>query len=578
MASPRREVDRPLLALIGRPNAGKSTLFNRLIRKRRAIVDDVPGITRDRLYGTTEWEGYEFDLVDCGGIGEESEDPLWEAVAANSRRAIEEADAVVFMVDTRTGRTTADDEVLKLLRRAKKPVIVAANKVESVKQQSDAYEFYNLGYADVIPTSGLTGAGVGELLEAVTAQIDWSRWPEATPEYFKWRYYQGPHPSELGGRGPDDAERARIAQAIADHEAARAEWDEAEAGEAEAASPVQPAAEASPEATEPADTGRPQPDRAPATDADGDNAEYDFSDAEDFEADYPFAFADDNRPRFVPDESWRAKPVRLVLVGKQNAGKSSLTNALLGEERALVNELAGTTRDPLFAEFERDGTRFEILDTAGMKRVTRIKEDVDYYSLIRAEKSLRYTEVALLVIDITLGVTEQDKRIASKIADDAKAVVIVANKSDLLDVPEGFDYKATEAMYTKYLREELDELTWAEVVYTSALKGRGLPGVTAAAVKARENYHKRIDNNSLREVLTEAITLNPPPIVKNRELRFTDFRQIGNCPPAILIEVNDKLLLRTSYKRFIHNTLRKRFDFTGTHLNLVWYSKRKKRR
>jgi ribosome-associated GTPase EngA len=576
------------VALIGRPNTGKSTLFNRLIRKRRAIVDDLAGVTRDRLYGVTEWQGYEFNLIDCGGLGEESEDPLWQHVAENSRRALDEADAALFLVDARTGHITADDEVTKLLRRSRKPVVVAVNKVESVKQEATAYEFYSLGFKDLFLVSALTGNGVGEMLEALTAQLDWSKWPEATPPYFKWRYYHGERPETTAGRGPDAAEQARIAAAIAAHEAARAEWDE------DGAEPETPGGpEAGAAAALEDNGGRPgAAEEDEDNDADWAEAELedpDWDDEEDDqgaeladdtdlteaerEEDYPFAFNDETRPLFVPDESWRELPIRLVLVGKQNAGKSSLTNALLGEERALVNPLPGTTRDPLYAEFVHGDTRFEILDTAGMKRISRISENVDYYSLLRAEKSLRYSQVALLIIDITQGVTEQDKRIASKIAEDAKAIVVIASKADLIEPPEGVDVKMAEQMYLQYLRRELDELKWAEVIFTSAVKQRGLDELCRAARRARDNYHRRIDNRALTTVMQEAITLNPPPIVKNRELRFFDFRQIGNCPPAILIEVNDKKLLRTSYKRFLHNTLRKHFDFTGTHVNLVWYTK-----
>ena len=600
MATPRREVLRPTVALIGRPNTGKSTLFNRLIRKRRAIVDDMAGVTRDRLYGVTEWQGYEFNLIDCGGLGEESEDPLWRHVAENSRKALEEADAALFLVDARTGHITSDDEVTKLLRRSKKPVVVAVNKVESVKQQADAYEFYSLGFKDLVLVSGLTGFGVGEMLEALTAQLDWSKWPEARPEYFKWRYYQGERPEETEGRGPDAAEQARIAAAIAAHEAAREEWDEIEeqseerslyaAGEAltQDADVQDVAVHQTPDSG----TSTPDDDEAwsddelddPDWEDEDDDEGAELADDTDLteverEEDYPFAFGDEARPLFVSDETWRSLPIRLVLVGKQNAGKSSLTNALLGEQRALVNPLPGTTRDPLYAEFDFEGTRFELLDTAGMKRISRITENVDYYSLIRAEKSLRYCQVALLIVDITLGVTEQDKRIASKIADDAKAIVIVANKADLIETPAGADRALAEKMYLEYLRREMDELKWAEVVFTSAIEPlRGLHEVCRAAQRAREAFYRRIDNRSLTQVMQEAIALNPPPIVKNRQLRFFDFRQIGNCPPAILIEVNDKLLLRTAYKRFLMNTLRKHFDFAGTHVNLVWYTKRGKKR
>jgi GTP-binding protein len=288
--------------------------------------------------------------------------------------------------------------------------------------------------------------------------------------------------------------------------------------------------------------------------------------------DYPFAWAEESRPRFVPDDSWRDTPVELVFVGRQNVGKSSLTNALLKDNRALVSDIAGTTRDPLLCRFEHGGQEFTVLDTAGMKRISRLKEDVDYYSLIRAERGLKLSEVALLTIDAAVGVVEQDKRVASKIDEAGRAVVIVVNKADLLE-PGPHQRRA----YEEYLRGELAKLRWAEVVFTSAVTGNGLDGMLAAAARARANFHRRIDNESLRVVLEEAVTLNPPPVVKNRELRFFDFRQIGNCPPTFLIEVNDKLIMRQAYRRFLYNTIRKHFELAGTHIDIVYYTRRRKR-
>lgn len=498
-----QEITRPLVALIGRPNVGKSTLFNRLTGSRQAITDELPGVTRDRLYGVCEWDGYELSIVDCGGIGSESEDPLWQPVADNARQAMLDANLVLLVTDARTGMTLSDDAVVKELRRLKTPVIVAVNKVDAEVHETDAYQFYSLGYQDVIFVSALSGRMTGDLLDLMVSKLDWTRWPKATPAFAAQRYGDAP-----------------------------------------------PATEPAPSAT--AESG-------------------DLPEA--IDEDYPFAWAQDDRPRFIPDESWRTEPIQLAFVGRQNVGKSSLTNALLRENRALVSELAGTTRDPIWAEFEHDGQRYEVLDTAGIKRVSRLKEDVDYYSLIRAEQGLRTSEVALLTLDASEGVVEQDKRVAAKIAEFARAVVIVVNKSDLLE--EG---DAQRRAYEDYLRGELGKLGWAEVVFTSAAKIRGLPKLLSAAGRARENFHRRVDNHALKLILDEAITLSPPPVVKNRELRFYDFRQIGNCPPTFLIEVNDKKLMRQAYQRFLYNTIRKHFDFTGTHIEMVYYVRKRKRR
>jgi GTP-binding protein len=518
-----RDVQRPKVALIGRPNVGKSTLFNRLIGResrrggRSAIVAKRAGVTRDRLYGVCEWDGYEFTVIDCGGIGEQSEDPLWLPVAENSLLAMTQADLVVFLTDAQSGLTLGDDAVLKELRRHACPIVVAVNKVDAGKHEADAFEFYKLGYPDVAFISAQSGRRINELLDMVVARIDWSSFPEATPAFAAERY------------------GARIELELL--EAPGAEAREPQAGQAGGDLEVEPGGEGGEE--------------------------------------YPFAWAALGPPRFVPDLSWRDEPVQLVFAGRQNVGKSSLTNALLGEQRALVAELPGTTRDPLFASFMHGEQRFELLDTAGMKRISRLKLDVDYYALIRAEKGMRSSEVALLTLDGAEGINEQDKRVAAKIEELARAVVVVVNKSDLLTEEGGpLDEPLREA-HLDYVRGELGKLPWAEVVYVSALRGRGLDELLSAALRARENFHRRIDNTVLRAVLKEAIALSPPPIVKNRELRFYDFRQVGNCPPAFLVEINEKLLMRQAYRRYLENTLRKHFALGGTHIELVLYEKRK---
>jgi len=572
------DIPRPKVALIGRPNVGKSTLYNRLIGAhakrggRSAIVDELPGVTRDRLYGTVEWDGYEFTVVDSGGIGPESEDPLAAHVAENSALAIAEADLVVMVTDARSGITLSDEEVLKQLRREKKPVVLAVNKVDSSKVEPEAAEFWGLGLADLVMLSAKSGRGTGELLDQIVRMLDWDKWPLATPATIKQRY------------GETDGGMAALARSTA--------WP---------------------------DDALDEPGEANGTLDDDSTGE----DTRIPEAKYPFAWENLPEARFVPDESWRAAPIRLVFVGRQNVGKSSLTNALLGEHRALVADLPGTTRDPLYAAFEHGGQAYELLDTAGLKRVTRLKEDVDFYAMVRAERGLKGGEVALLTIDAEAGVLEQDKRVASKIEDLGRAIVIVVNKADLIKLPEsesdelerkygssGQDQvgaqlgpserpgrkrqadaessapkvranpskDALQSIYLDYIRVQLGKLRWAEVVFTSATQGTGLPELLAAAARARENFHRRIDNKALQAVLKEAITLMPPPVVKNQELRFYDFRQIGNCPPAFLVEINNKLLMRQAYRRFIERRIRRHFDFAGTHIELVIYEKRKRKK
>ncbi|MCC7478357.1 50S ribosome-binding GTPase [bacterium] len=646
------QIERPSVALIGRPNVGKSTLFNRLIGSlgrrsgRAAITDDLPGVTRDRLYGICEWDGYEFTVIDCGGIGEESADPLWEPVADNTRRAMAEADLIMFIVDARSGLTLSDEAVLRELRKLKKPVVVAVNKVDSEKQEMDASEFWKLGYTQLVFISAASGRNSGELLDEVVKSIDWSRWPRATPDYVAWRADQVEGADDFAAEEGDedfdddfdyDDEELEDPRDSGDEddedfaaEPGDEELDEAELGgiededeeyedEAEADSEV----EAEPGAGDPAGgrprgletvaTVRPTPPPGPPRPQKSRGKK---------EPVYPFAWAALGQTRFVPDESWRLAPIRLAFVGRQNVGKSSLTNVLLGEDRALVADLPGTTRDPLWAAFKLDGQEYELLDTAGMKRISRMKEDVDFYSLVRAQRGLRHSEVALLVLDAELGVTEQDKRVASRIEEEGRAVVIVINKADLITVAADLPSReeatredrieasrrrapvgsrmpdpAEREMYDQYIRAELGRLRWAEVVYVSAFlaggaadrerpelrkevqrrAAEGMEELLKAARRSWENFHRRIDNKALQAVLHEAIALSPPPIVKNMELRFYDFRQIGNCPPTFLVECNNKRIMRQAYRRFIERRIRRHFEFTGTHIELVIYERRRRR-
>lgn len=586
---------------------GKSTLFNRLIGSlgrrsgRAAITDDLPGVTRDRLYGICEWDGYEFTVIDCGGIGEESADPLWEPVADNTRRAMAEADAILFMVDARAGLTLSDEAVLRELRKLKKPVVVAVNKVDGDKQELEAAEFWKLGYTQLVFVSSTSGRNTGELLDEVIKAINWKSWPRATPDYVAWRDAQVEGSEDFAAEEGDELDDDLDFEDDEDY------GDEEGIGEDDD--------EAGPKLSEISKVrATPQPDPAVAQRA--------KKKKKSKEPAYPFAWAQLGETRFVPDESWRNAPIRLAFVGRQNVGKSSLTNVLLGEDRALVADLPGTTRDPLWASFKMDGQEYELLDTAGMKRISRMKEDVDFYSLVRAQRGLRHSEVALLVLDAQLGVTEQDKRVASRIEEEGRAVVIVINKADLItvvsdlpgrdeatredrleavmnrpDVGRRMPDSAEREMYETYIRAELGRLRWSEVVFVSAylaggaadrdrptvkkeaqrLALEGMEDLLRASRKAWENFHRRIDNKALQAVLHEAIALSPPPIVKNMELRFNDFRQIGNCPPTFLVECNNKRIIRQAYRRFIERRIRRHFEFTSTHIELVIYERRRRR-
>ena len=442
----------PLVVIVGRPNVGKSTLFNRMVGRRLAIVDELPGVTRDLVTAEVEWDGRRYLLCDTGGIGRESEDPLQDLVAERVWGILEQADTVVFLTDVQAGISQGELELRKALVKLNKPLVLAVNKVDGAKLEALAAEFYRLGIEPTVMVSALSGRACNELLDAVNATLDVQAYPR----------------SALGGGKP-----------------------------AEEVSETRP-------------------------------------------------------------------DIRLIVLGKQNAGKSSLVNALLAEDKVMVSELPGTTRDAISASFTYEGRTFELTDTAGLKKLSRMN-DVDYYSFTRADAAVRTGEVCLLVLDAGRGVEEMDKRVARLIEEYGRAVVIVVNKWDLMK-----DGQAAREAYSDYVRRELAKLGWARTVFTSAVEATGLAELLEAVMSAQESFRRQLNPQALREVVDEETTLHPPPVVKNRNLLFHGVQQVRTGPPTFVFEVNNVKLLRTAYRNFLENTLRKYFPLEGTHIRLFF--------
>ncbi len=441
--------DYPFVALVGRPNVGKSTLFNRIVGRRLAVVHERPGTTRDRQHADAEWAGAAFTLIDTGGIEATGKvlsglaDPLAEDSAQYLREirtqaeiAIRDADVIVMVVDLATGATAADEEVAEILRRSHKPVIVAASKGDNAARRDDYTEFYNLGIGEVFPVSGLHGAGVGDLLDAVV----------------------------------------------------------------------------------------------------------------------------DALPRRVPEPEEIAETLRIAILGRPNVGKSSLLNRLIGEDRAIVSPIAGTTRDAIDTLITFYGQPVTLIDTAGIRRRGRIEHGaVEQYSVIRALKALKRSNVALLVLDVIEGITAQDTHIAGFILDEMKSVIVLVNKWDAIE-------KDTHSMHeeSQKIREALKFLPYVPILFISAKNGQRVSEVLPLAVKVHEERFIRIPTARMNQLIREAVLKAPPPAHAGRKLKIKYGAQVAVDPPKFLFHVNDKRLLHFSYERFLENQIRESYPFTGT--------------
>lgn len=461
-------MSKPIVAIVGRPNVGKSTLFNRLTGEQRAVVDDAPGTTRDRLVGSAEWNGVVFHVVDTGGIEPlprttRGENPLSESSAqfipqirAQAEMAIQEADAVIFMTEVRAGITAADREVAEMLRRHQKrdpitgapfpPVVLAVNKSENLKRDAESVEFYELGMGEPFPLSAMHGTGTGELLDALVAAL-----PKA-----------GPTPEE--------------------------------------------------------DTS-----------------------------------------------------IKIAIVGRPNVGKSSLLNRLLGEERAIVSPIPGTTRDAVDTPLTYNGIAVTLIDTAGMRRRGHIDPGVEKWSVLRALKAIGRADVALLVVDATEPFTAQDTHVAGFILDEMKSVVVIVNKWDVVEKDEH-----TLVEYTKQLRMAFSFMDYVPVLFVSAKTGQRCGQVLPTALEVQEERLARVPTSKLNQLVREAVAAHPPKAKGNRVLKITYAAQVRSNPPTFLFHVNDPELVHFSYERYLENCLRREYRFLGTPVRLSFRKKNEK--
>ena len=433
-------MSKPIVAIVGRPNVGKSTLFNVIAGDSIAIVKDTPGVTRDRIYADCSWLNYNFTLIDTGGIEPDSSDVILSQMRDQAQIAIDTADVIIFLVDVRQGLTDADGKVADMLRRSQKPVVLCVNKVDSFKKmEADVYEFYNLGIGDPIPVSASNHQGVGDLLEAVS-------------DHFK-----------------------------------------------------------------------------------KDGSESD----------------DDDRPR-------------IAIVGRPNVGKSSIVNRLVGEKRVIVSDIAGTTRDAIDTPLKRNGREYILIDTAGLRRKSKIHEDLERYSIIRTVTAVERADVVVMVIDAAEGVAEQDAKIAGIAHERGKGVIIAVNKWDAVEKDDKTIYKMTEK-----IKQTLAYMPYAEFVFISAKTGQRLDKRFELIDMIIENQSMRIATGVLNEILAEAVAMQQPPSDKGRRLKIFYMTQISVKPPTFVVFVNDKKLMHYSYTRYIENQIRNAFGFRGTPLRFI---------
>ena len=437
----------PIVARVVRPNVGKSTLFNVLAGEKISIVQDTPGVTRDRIYADINWLDYNFTLIDTGGIEPESDNIILKSMREQAEIAIETADVILFMTDVRQGMVDDDAKVADMLRRSKKPIVLVVNKVDSFEKfMPDVYEFYNLGLGDPHPISGSSRLGIGDMLDEVVSHFNES--------------------------AKDDTE--------------------------------------------------------------------------------------DERPR-------------IAIIGKPNVGKSSIINKLLGEDRVIVSDIAGTTRDAVDTEIVRNGREYVFIDTAGLRRKSKIKEDIERYSIIRTVSAVERCNVAVLVIDATEGITDQDAKIAGIAHDRGKGMIIAVNKWDAIEKNDKTIYKFTEE-----IRNKLSYMPYAELLFISAQTGQRLPKLFETIDAVIENHSLRIATGVLNEIMSEAVAMQQPPSDKGKRLKLYYITQVSVKPPTFVIFVNDKELMHFSYTRYIENRIRESFGFRGTPLKFIIRERKEK--
>ncbi|WP_026584618.1 ribosome biogenesis GTPase Der [Bacillus sp. J33] len=428
---------KPVVAIVGRPNVGKSTIFNRIVGERISIVEDIPGVTRDRIYSSAEWLTHDFNIIDTGGI-DIGDEPFLEQIRLQAEIAIDEADVILFLVNGREGVTAADEEVAKILYKAKKPVVLGVNKIDNPDMKDLIYDFYALGFGEPFPISGSHGLGLGDLLD------------EAAKHFPKH-------------------------------------------GQAEYGEDV----------------------------------------------------------------------IKFSLIGRPNVGKSSLVNAILGEERVIVSNIAGTTRDAIDSRLKIDGQEYVIIDTAGMRKKGKVYESTEKYSVLRALRAIERSDVVLVVIDGEEGIIEQDKRIAGYAHEAGRAVVIVVNKWDAVEKDE-----KTMKAFEQNIRDHFQFLDYAPIVFLSAKTKKRIHTLIPMINRASENHALRVETSVLNDVIMDAVAMNPTPTDKGRRLKIYYTTQVAVKPPTFVVFVNDPELLHFSYERFLENRIRDAFGFEGTPIKI----------
>ena len=433
-------MSKPIVAIVGRPNVGKSTFFNKVVGRRISIVEDTPGVTRDRIIAEAEWTGHHFFLIDTGGIEPDSKEIIPAQMRMQAELAMDMADVVLFMVDGRDGLTTADEEVAAMLRRKGKEVILVANKIDTAKMPDHYYDFYELGLGEPFAISSTNQLGLGDLLQEIVERF---------------------------------------------------------------------------------------PERSMAEEEEDD--------------------------------------IKIAIIGKPNVGKSSIVNAFVGEERVIVSNIAGTTRDSIDTPFEQDGIKYTLIDTAGIRRHSKVTDNVEKFSVVRAVAAIERCDVALLVIDAAEGVTEQDKKIAGIAHEAGKGIVVVVNKWDLVK-------KETNTMrdFERQVKGELVFMSYAPVLFTSALKGQRLPQVLQTARSVAEMRAMRVSTGQLNNLIQDAMMMNNPPSDKGRRLKIYYVTQVGVKPPLFSFQVNDRELMHFSYARYLENKIRDAYSFAGTSIKFVF--------
>lgn len=428
----------PVVAIVGRPNVGKSTIFNRLAGERISIVEDTPGVTRDRIYARTEWLGHPFNLIDTGGI-DIGDEPFLTQITEQAEIAIEEADVIIFVVSVKEGVTDADEKVARILYRTDKPVVLAVNKVDNPELRADIYDFYSLGFGEPIPVAGTHGIGTGDLLDKIIKEFP----KNATNE-------------------EDDS-------------------------------------------------------------------------------------------------------IKFSFIGRPNVGKSSLVNAILGENRVIVSNIEGTTRDAIDTRFEtEDGTKYTMIDTAGIRKKGKVYENTEKYSVLRAMRAIDRSDVVCVVLNAEEGIREQDKHVAGYAHEAGRAIVIVVNKWDTLKK----DNK-TMSDFENLIRQEFQYLSYAPIVFVSAKTKQRLDKLPELIKRVNDNHEQRISSAILNDVVMDAIAHNPTPTDNGKRLRIYYATQVAIKPPTFVIFVNDPELMHFSYERFLENQIREAFDFEGTPIHII---------